>query len=100
MLLPENTNCMSCSSYYQRGFNDDNNDNNVSSNNNNNVNLANNNKNNVKYSEKHQRKQFLICESCLWCTTYLINNMTYVYACPICNNAKVKFLPIANDLVD
>jgi rubrerythrin len=96
MLLFENT-AMSYSSSYQRGLNDDN-SNTVSTNNKSNANLP-NNKNNVKYSESHQ-KHFVVCESCFWCATYLINNITSVSACPICDNAKVEFLPIANDLVD
>jgi rubrerythrin len=99
MLLLENTDIIYSSSYQRGCNNDDNNNNTISTNNNNNANLD-NNKNNVKYSENHQKKHFLICESCFWCTTYLRNDTTSVSTCPICNNAKVEFLPIANDPVD
>jgi hypothetical protein len=103
MLLLENTNniCYSLPSY-QKGF-DDYNNNTVSKNNNNNANanLANNNKNNVKHTSSHQKKHFVICESCFWCTTYLINNIIIVSkCCPVCNNAKVEVLTVANDLLD
>jgi hypothetical protein len=96
MLLLENTN-MIYSSYYQIGLNDNTN-NTVSTNNNNNANLT-NDKNDLKYSESHQ-KHFLLCESCLWCATYLLNyGDVTIINCPICDNPKVESLPIANNEV-
>jgi rubrerythrin len=82
-------------SSYQVGYNIDNN---IVSTIKDNVNTA--NKNNVKYTTSHHKKHFLLCEACFWCATYLINDITSVSKCPICNNVKVEFLPIANDLFD
>jgi hypothetical protein len=104
MLLLWNANNVWYSSLsYQRGFDDDNNDNTVSTkisnNNNDNADLTNINKNNVKHAANNQIKHFVICESCFWCTTYLINNVIAVpKCCPMCNNAKVEVLTVANDL--
>ena len=101
MLLLEKTN-LSYSSHYQKGFYDNNNTVSNSNNNNVNANLDNNNyKNNVKHTASNQKKHFVICESCFWCTTYLINNIIAVSKyCPVCNNAKVEVLTVANDLFD
>ena len=101
MLLLENTN-LSYSSHYQKGFYDNNNTVSNSNNNNGNANLDNNNyKNNVKHTPSHQKKHFVICESCFWFTTYLINNITCASKlCPVCTSAKVEVLTVANDLLD
>ena len=53
-------------------------------------------KNNNKYTS-HQ-KHFLLCKSCFWCATYLINNdCTTISKCLACNNAKVESLSISNN---
>lgn len=71
----------------------------ISNNNNDNADLTNINKNNVKHAANNQIKHFVICESCFWCTTYLINNVIAVpKCCPMCNNAKEEVLTVANDL--
>ena len=87
---------ISYSSSYQADC-DNNNDKNIATRINNNANLA-NNKNNLKDIENHQI-HFLLCKYCLWCATYLIDKGTAVSNCPICNNAKVESLPIANEEV-
>jgi hypothetical protein len=54
-------------------------------------------KNNNKYTANHQT-HFLLCESCFWCASCLINSggapTTTILNCPICNNANVESLPV------
>ena len=75
---------------YYKGYNiiadDDDIDNNKSS----------TSKNNNKYTASHQT-HFLLCESCFWCASCLINSggaPTTILNCHICNNAKVESLPV------
>ena len=52
-----------------------------------------------KNNENHQ-KSFLLCESCFWCATSLINRskeITISKNCPICNKARIKSLTISDD---
>jgi uncharacterized Zn finger protein (UPF0148 family) len=53
-------------------------------------------KNNNQYTASHQT-HFLLCETCFWCGTCLINSgdATTKLNCPICDNAKVESLPVS-----
>lgn len=50
---------------------------------------------NTKNTASHQA-HFLLCETCFWCATCLINSSgpTTILNCPICNNAKIESLPV------
>jgi rubrerythrin len=50
-------------------------------------------KDQTKKNVKHQR-HFILCESCFWCATYLMDMIETVYKCPICNKLRVKSLLI------
>jgi hypothetical protein len=95
MLLEKRT--MNYSSSHKTGYNNNNNiDSNIASKINDIANMA--NKDNVKDTASHQKKYFLLCETCFWCATYLINDDCTTFSkCPTCNNAKVESLPIAKN---
>jgi hypothetical protein len=42
---------------------------------------------------KYREARFLICNSCLWCASYLSNN--YFYKCPTCRSENIELIPIA-----
>ena len=41
-------------------------------------------------------RYLLICESCLWCASYIRNQTTFT-RCPLCHNGEIDFMPIADD---
>ena len=64
---------------------------------------------NIKNNEslRHiDHSYFLICNSCLWCATYLdIDNLeslcasqTHALSCHICNSCNTKLIPISADV--
>jgi hypothetical protein len=48
------------------------------------------------YAKLTKVRYFLICESCLWCASY-IKNQTSFTKCPHCHNGKIDWLPIGED---
>jgi rubrerythrin len=64
-------------------------------NNNNKSSTDNDNKRNTKNTASHQT-HFLLCETCFWCATCLINSSgaTAILNCPICNTTKIESLPV------
>lgn len=38
--------------------------------------------------------RFLICNSCLWCASWLIDDY-FIQSCPICRSEKLELIPIA-----
>ncbi len=49
----------------------------------------------TKTIRKYQDAQFLICNSCLWCASYLAGDLDYIGNCPICMNYNIESIPIA-----
>jgi len=39
--------------------------------------------------------QFLICNSCFWCASYLSGHSACVENCPTCKNNNIEFIPIS-----
>ena len=39
--------------------------------------------------------QFIICNSCLWCASYLAYNDDNIADCPACTSNKIELLPIS-----
>jgi hypothetical protein len=39
--------------------------------------------------------QFLICNSCLWCASYLSLKSQYVEDCPACRSDRIEVIPIS-----
>ena len=39
--------------------------------------------------------QFLICNSCFWCASYLFYNPHYVENCPACGSDRMEVIPIS-----
>ena len=39
--------------------------------------------------------QFLICNSCFWCASYLSSHSASIENCPTCNNNNIEFIPIS-----
>ena len=93
-MLVEKKTIKNSSSPYYKGYNI------IADNNNIQCSITTNNpsltkKNNNKYTS-HQ-KHFLLCKSCFWCATYLINNDGTTIKYIACNNAKVESLPMSNN---
>lgn len=38
--------------------------------------------------------RFLICNSCLWCASWLIDDY-FIHSCPTCRSEKLELIPIA-----
>lgn len=41
-------------------------------------------------------RYLLICESCLWCASYIKNQTTFT-KCPLCYNGEIDCMPIGED---
>jgi hypothetical protein len=41
-------------------------------------------------------RYLLICESCLWCASYIKNQTTFT-KCPLCYNGEIDCMPIGDD---
>lgn len=41
-------------------------------------------------------RYLLICESCLWCASYIKNQTTFT-KCPLCYNGEIDYIPIGQD---
>jgi hypothetical protein len=52
-----------------------------------------------KEIEVSDKINFLICESCFWCASYLNNYRKVVTNCPICGSKKIEFMPISHNEV-
>jgi hypothetical protein len=39
--------------------------------------------------------QFLICNSCYWCASYLSYNLHYVENCPACRSDRMEGMPLS-----
>lgn len=48
------------------------------------------------YAKLTEARYFLICESCLWCASYIKNQTTFT-KCPLCHNGKIDWMPIGED---
>jgi hypothetical protein len=48
------------------------------------------------YAKLMKARYLLICESCLWCASY-INNQTTFTKCPLCYNGEIDYIPIGED---
>lgn len=44
------------------------------------------------YANLTKARYFLICESCLWCATNMMNQTTFT-TCPLCHNGKIDCMP-------
>jgi hypothetical protein len=49
--------------------------------------------NKAKFIDK---RNFLICKSCLWCATCL-TNLIIPYTCPLCSNNEIESMPVSNN---
>ena len=56
----------------------------------------------TRYCEKENesiyldKRFFLMCKSCYWCTTCLMDDQGYFSACPECLTDKMEWLPISD----
>jgi hypothetical protein len=48
------------------------------------------------YAKLTKARYLLICESCLWCASY-IKNQTTLTKCPLCHTGEIDFMPIGED---
>jgi hypothetical protein len=48
------------------------------------------------YAKLTKAKYLVICESCLWCASYIKNQTTFT-TCPLCHNGKIDCMPIDDD---
>ena len=39
--------------------------------------------------------QFLICNNCFWCASYLSHNHHYIENCPVCRSDRMEAIPIS-----
>jgi predicted Zn-ribbon and HTH transcriptional regulator len=47
-----------------------------------------------------KQKYFLICKSCLWCSSsYFLSNIDKFSRCPICHQDEIESLPLSDDEV-
>ena len=44
---------------------------------------------------EYQNAQFIICNSCLWCASYLAYDDDNIADCPACRSNKTELLPIS-----
>jgi hypothetical protein len=52
-----------------------------------------------KEIEVSDKINFLLCESCFWCASYINNYRKVVTECPSCNSNCVESIPISHDEV-
>lgn len=48
------------------------------------------------YAKLTKVRYFMICESCLWCASYIKNQTTFT-KCPLCHNGIIDCMPIGED---
>ena len=48
------------------------------------------------YAKLTKARYFVICESCLWCASYIKNQTTFT-KCPLCYNGEIDCMPISDD---
>jgi hypothetical protein len=48
------------------------------------------------YAKRTKPRYLLICESCLWCASYIKNQTTFT-KCPLCYNGEIDCMPIDDD---
>ncbi len=48
------------------------------------------------YAKLTKGRYFLICESCLWCASYIKKQTTFT-KCPHCHNGEIDCMPIGED---
>jgi len=48
------------------------------------------------YAKLTKVRYFMVCESCLWCASYIKNQTTFT-KCPLCHNGKIDGMPIGED---
>ncbi|HEY7228177.1 MAG TPA: hypothetical protein VH481_08635 [Nitrososphaeraceae archaeon] len=48
------------------------------------------------YAKLTKGKNFLICDSCLWCASYFEREMNYA-KCPVCKKGKIEYMPIRDE---
>ena len=51
-----------------------------------------------KEIEVSDKINFLLCESCFWCASYLNNYRKVVTNCPICGNKNIESMPISHEV--
>ena len=44
---------------------------------------------------EYHNAQFIICNSCLWCASYLAYNDNNTGKCPACRGNKIELMPIS-----
>jgi len=44
---------------------------------------------------KYRDAQFLICNSCFWCASYLDGDFYKIEYCPTCGDNRLEFIPIS-----
>lgn len=48
------------------------------------------------YAKLTKARYLVICESCLWCASYIKNPTTFT-KCPLCYNGEIDCMPISDD---
>ena len=56
--------------------------------------IAKQNQTSIRIEEYHDA-QFIICNSCMWCASYLAYNDDNIADCPACTSNKIELLPIS-----
>jgi hypothetical protein len=51
------------------------------------------------YFGSRRTLQFLLCESCFWCASYIISDLEKrnITTCPYCNGVRLESIPILDD---
>lgn len=51
---------------------------------------------NQQIMEYYKKRNFLVCNSCFWCTTYFKNQISF-HKCPSCTDANIECVPIGDE---
>jgi Zn finger protein HypA/HybF involved in hydrogenase expression len=44
---------------------------------------------------RYHDAQFVICNSCFWCASYLSHDAHFVENCPVCRSNRMEVIPIS-----
>jgi hypothetical protein len=44
---------------------------------------------------RYHDAQFLICNSCFWCASYISHSPDYVENCPACRSDRIEAIPLS-----
>jgi Zn finger protein HypA/HybF involved in hydrogenase expression len=50
--------------------------------------------------ELSRQTHFLLCESCLWCASYISSKNISIVKCPNCYSNKIEWMPISKVDID